>query len=356
MTPPPASHPAPTPADAVVIGAGPVGLWQVFELGLQEIQAHVIDALPHAGGQPRELYADKPIYDIPAVAVCSGAELTEALLRQAAPFKPQFHLGQLVESLQRQPDGRWLLGTDRGLQLLARTVFIAAGVGAFVPKRLRIEGLAAFEHRQLFYSLPDAPAWAGRHVVIAGGGDVALQAAIQLASATTDAPASLTLLHRRDSYQAEAPAIERVQALAREGRLRLRTGQVSGIEHSGDQLTAAIVTGPDGADAPLPLQLLLVLQGLSPKLGPVADWHLAMERKQLVVDTEKFQTSEPGLFAVGDINTYPGKKKLILCGFHEATLAAYAAQPIVAPGQPLPFQYTTSSTRLHRLLGVGDPE
>ena len=338
--------------DAAIIGAGPVGLFQVFQLGLLEINAHVIDALPHPGGQPAELYADKPIYDIPAVPVCSGRELTDALMRQIAPFAPTFHLGQQVDTLQRQPDGRWRLGTDGGLALLARTVFIAAGVGAFQPKRLKLAGIEAFERRQLFYRVDDAARFAGQRLVIAGGGDAALEEAIRFATATEHAPASVTLLHRRDGFQAAPASVARVRALIDAGRLAFVVGQPSGFAQKDDRMTALQVIGPDGAEAPLPLDALLVFDGFGPKLGPVAGWQLALERKQLVVDTEKFQTSAPGVFAVGDINTYPGKKKLILCGFHEATLAAYAAQALVAPDRPLPFQYTTSSTRLHRLLGV----
>ncbi|MFT4194780.1 NAD(P)/FAD-dependent oxidoreductase [Ottowia sp.] len=338
--------------DAAIIGAGPVGLFQVFQLGLLEIRAHVIDALPHPGGQPAELYADKPIYDIPAVPVCSGRELTDALMRQIAPFAPTFHLGQQVDTLARQPDGRWRLGTDRGLALLARAVFIAAGVGAFQPKRLKLAGIEAFERRQLFYSVDDAARFAGQRLVIAGGGDSALEGAIHFATLAEHAPASVTLLHRRDGFQAAPASVARLRALVDAGRLAFVVGQPSGFAQADGRMTALQVTGPDGAEAPLPLDALLVFHGFGPKLGPVAGWQLALERKQLVVDTEKFQTSAPGVFAVGDINTYPGKKKLILCGFHEATLAAYAAQALVAPGRELPFQYTTSSTRLHRLLGV----
>ncbi|MCL1961421.1 MAG: NAD(P)/FAD-dependent oxidoreductase [Desulfovibrionaceae bacterium] len=339
--------------DAAVIGAGPVGLFQVFQLGLQEIRAHVIDALPHTGGQPAELYAGKPIYDIPAIAVCTGRELTDALMRQIAPFAPQFHLGHLVETLQRQPDGRWRLGAGGGLTLLARVVVIAAGVGAFQPKRLKVAGIEAFERRQLFYGVTDSARFAGQRLLIAGGGEPALDWAIRLATLTDQAPASVTLLHRRDGFQAAPASVERLRALQSAGRLRFAVGQITGFEQAGGRMTAAHVTGPDGALASLPLDALLALHGLSPRLGPVTGWQLALERKQLAVDTETFQTSEPGVFAVGDINTYPGKKKLIVCGFHEATLAAYAARAIVAPGEePPPLEYTTSSARLHRLLKV----
>ncbi|MFV0681576.1 NAD(P)/FAD-dependent oxidoreductase [Ottowia sp.] len=345
-----------TAVDAVVIGAGPVGLWQVFQLGLQGIHAHLIDALPHPGGQPTELYANKPIYDIPGLPVCSGQELTERLLQQIRPFAPTLHLGQLVETLARQDGGRWLLTTHTGTRLLSKTVFIAAGVGAFVPKRLNLPGLSAFEGSQLFHHLNDPAALADQRVLIAGGGESAVAAATQLATAlaaqTTPRPASVTLLHRRNSFQAAPALLEQMQALQRSGALGFVQGQIDSFATENDRLHSVQVLGPDGRTQTLPLDALLVLQGISPKLGPMADWPLAMERKQLAVNPETFETSAPGVFAVGDINTYPGKKKLIVCGFHEATLAAYAAQPLIAPDRPVPFQYTTSSTQLHRLLGV----
>ena len=342
----------PLETDAAIIGAGPVGLFSVFQLGLQELRTHVIDALPHVGGQPAELYADKPIYDIPAVPVCSGQQLTDALMAQIAPLAPTFHLGHQVEALERQADGRFLLATDRGLHLLARAVFIAAGIGAFVPRRLKVEGLDGFEGRQLFYRMAEVPPLSGQHVVVVGGDDGALQTASDLASATAPPPASVTLLHRRDGFQAAAPAAARLRALCDAGRLRFVVGQVAGLVQAAGRMTAIQVMGPDGSTRPLTLDVLIVQHGVSPRLGPITGWQLALERKQLVVDTEKFQTSEPGIFAVGDINTDPGKKKLIVCGFHEATLAACAARAHVAPDDELPFQYTTSSTRLHRLLGI----
>ena len=338
--------------DVAIIGAGPVGLFAVFELGLLEVSAHVIDALPQVGGQPGELYPDKPIYDIPGIPVCSGQELIDGLLQQIAPFKPRVHLGHQVNALQKQADGRFLLETDRGLALRAKVVFIAAGVGAFVPKRLTVEGIGAFEGRQLFYHVRDAESLASQRLVIVGGGDSALDWAVDLATRADRAPASVTLLHRRDAFQAAPATVARLRTLCDEGRLRFVVGQVDGVEQQAGRMTAIHVMGPDGETTPLPLDALLVFHGLSPKLGAIADWHLALERKQVVVDTEKFQTSEPGIFAVGDINTYPGKRKLILCGFHEATLAAYAAQRIVAPDREIPFQYTTSSTRLRGLLGA----
>ena len=342
----------PIETDAVIIGAGPVGLFAVFELGLLEIQAHVIDALPQVGGQPGELYPDKPIYDIPAVPVCSGQQLIDALMQQIAPFKAPMHLGHQVDTLQRQSDGRLLVETHKGLRLLAKTVFIAAGVGAFVPKRLKIDGLDVFDDRQVFYSVSEAAALKGQRLVIVGGGDSALDWAIYFATQPGPRATSVTLLHRRDGFQAAPATVARVRALCEAGQIRFVVGQVDGFEQQDDRLTAIRVLGPDGETRPLALDALLVFHGMSPRLGPIADWHLALERKQIVVDPEKFQTSQPGIFAIGDINTYPGKRKLILCGFHEATLAAYAAQAQIAPDRDLPFQYTTSSTRLHRLLGV----
>ena len=341
--------------DALIVGAGPVGLFQVFELGLLEIGAHVVDSLPQPGGQCIELYADKPIYDIPGLPATSGRELVDRLLQQIAPFKPPLHLDQEVSLLQRRPDGRFDVATRRGLQFIAKTVFIAGGVGAFQPKPLRVEGLAAFEGTQLHYRVDDPTRFAGRHVVVVGGGDSALHWANQLAEAGPQAAASVTLLHRRDVFQAEPAAISRMRALCEAHRMQFAAGQVSGIEVTDGRLTAIKVLGGDGVTRVMPLDELLVFFGLSPRLGPIADWGLALERKQLVVDTEQFETSEPGIFAVGDVVTYPGKKKLILCGFHEATLAAFGAVRHVFPDKAVHLQYTTTSPRLHQLLGVETP-
>ncbi|MDR7378100.1 thioredoxin reductase (NADPH) [Rhodoferax ferrireducens] len=333
---------------AVVIGAGPVGLFQVFQLGLLEVPTHVIDALPHAGGQCMELYPDKPIYDIPGTPATSGRALAASLLQQIQPFGALFHLGQLVSSIAKQADGRFLVSTDRGTQLLAPVVVIAAGVGAFQPRRLKLDGIDAFEGSQLYYH--QAPKEVtGQHLLVMGGDEAALRCALALAE--TDAH-SVTLLHRRDVLQAPTADIVEMQMLVQAGRMRFMVGQIAGFEADAGQLQALQISDVDAALHRLPVDAISVFQGLSPKLGPVADWGLAMERKQLQVDTARFETSEPGIFAVGDINTYPGKQKLIVCGFHEATLAAYAAAPLVFPGKKIPFQYTTTSPRLHQLLGV----
>lgn len=346
------SDPAPIETDAVIIGAGPVGLFQVFQLGLQGIHAHVIDSLPAPGGQPLELYADKPIYDIPAIPVCTGRELTDALLKQIAPFHAQFHLGQTVRVLQQRDDGRFDVATSQGTRFTSKTVFVAAGVGAFEPRTLKVEGLARFEGSQLFYRVSDAAGLAGRHLLIVGGDDTALDCALRFAADGPERAASVTLLHRRDVLQAAPASVARLHALCEQGRMQFVVGQVTGIRTLHERLSAAEITGTDGQVQALPLDAMLVLLGLSPKLGPIAEWGLDLERKQVRVNTETFCTRVPGLFAVGDINTYPGKKKLIVCGFHEATLAAFGAVAYLRPDDKTLLQYTTSSTVLQQRLGL----
>lgn len=341
------SSATPQSVDAVVIGAGPVGLWQVFQLGLQGIAAHLIDALPHVGGQCAELYGDKPIYDIPGISVCSGLELIERLQQQIAPFAPTLHLGQQVSALAAQDDGRLLLQTSTGLHLAARSVFIAAGVGAFVPRALKVEGLAPFEGSQLLYHPARLDAAAGRRVLVHGGDAAAVQAAIDCAPLA----ASVALLHRRDAFDAPAEALRQLQALRAAGRIRVATGQITGVQAGGGQLQGLHLLNPQGEPETLALDLLLAYPGISPRLGPIADWGLAMQRKQIAVDTATFATSVPGIYAVGDINSYPGKRRLIVCGFHEATLAAFAAAQALT-GHSGPLEYTTSSERLQRRLGV----
>lgn len=338
--------------DAVVIGAGPVGLFQVFELGLLDIRAHVVDALPYPGGQPVELYPDKPIYDVPGLPACTGQSLTDALLRQAAPFRPSLHLGQTVTGLNVEPDGRLLLSTSKGLRLLSRTVFIAAGVGAFEPRRVRLNDLDAFEGAQLHHFPPDPKAMAGEDVVVIGDTDIALQTALTLSERAPDAARSVTLVHRRDSFKANATLVQRLRERCAQGLMRFVAGQPVGIEASAGRLHRLQLELPDASKVWLTADQVLVLLGLSPRLGPVSAWGLDMERKLLRVDTESFATSQRGIFAVGDVNTYPGKRKLLVCGFHEATLAAYAAAAIVHPERPVVLQYTTSSSHLHALLGV----
>jgi thioredoxin reductase (NADPH) len=345
----------PIETDALIIGAGPVGLFQVFELGLLGIQAHVVDTLDHPGGQCAELYPDKPIYDIPALPVCTGRELVDRLLEQIKPLGATFHLCQQVASVQQREDGRFDVGTDKGQGFITKTIFVAGGAGAFQPRLLKVDGIAPFVGNQIFYSVKDPALFKGQHIAINGGGDTALDWALYFAQPGPHQAASVTLIHRRDGFQAAPAHVAKMKALCDDGQMQFNVGQITGFEAKNERLTHIHVTGMDGTTRTQALDALLVFFGLSPKLGPIADWGLSLERKQVVVDTEKFQTSVPGIFAVGDVNTYPGKKKLILCGFHEATLAAFAAAGIIFPHQPIALQYTTSSSKLHQVLGVQRP-
>ena len=340
--------PTPIDTDALVIGAGPVGLFQAFQLGLQGIDCHIVDALPHVGGQCAELYADKPIYDIPGIPVCTGRELVERLQQQLAPFKPTLHLGQTVEALHATADGHWSVTSQNGTTWIAKTVFIAAGVGAFVPRSLPIEGLQAHMGRQVWFGSQELPSFAGQHLLVTGDGDSALQTCLDAIGCA----ASITLMHRREHFSASAERVQAFQSAQAAGQIRFVAGQPTGVDTTADRLTDLRYLNSDGEEVSLPCDQLVMALGLSPKLGPVAQWGLDMERKQLQVNTETFATSAPGIFAVGDINTYPGKKKLILCGFHEATLAAFGAAAYLWPQDKTLLQYTTTSTTLHKRLGL----
>ena len=345
--------------DAVIVGAGPVGLFQVFELGLLEIKAQVIDSLAYPGGQCIELYPDKPIYDIPAVPMCTGKELTDNLLRQIEPFGASFHLGQEVTVVQKQDDGRFFVETSQGTQFLTRTVFIAGGVGSFQPRTLKLDGVEAFEGTQVHYRVKDPAQFAGKHLLIIGGGDSALDWALNFCAAHADGnphkAASVILVHRRDGFRAAPANVAKMRELCDAMEMQFIVGQATGIDVADGQLSGVKITGNDGITRVVPCNQVLAFFGLSPKLGPIADWGLALERKQVVVDTEKFETSVPGIFAVGDVNTYPGKKKLILSGFHETALAAFGAAPYVFPDKRIHLQYTTTSPKLHKVLGVESP-
>ncbi|MBM3386706.1 MAG: NAD(P)/FAD-dependent oxidoreductase [Betaproteobacteria bacterium] len=334
--------------DALVIGAGPVGLFQAFQLGLQGIACHLVDALPHVGGQCTELYADKPIYDIPGIPVCTGRELVERLQQQLAPFPPHYHLNQSVEALQACADGRWSVRTNTGTHWHANTVFIAAGVGAFVPRSLPIEGLAPHMKRQIWFGSQPLPDFSGQHLLITGDGDSALQCGLD----ALEAAASVTLMHRREQFSAEPARVQAFQAAQASGRVRFVAGQPTALVTDGERLSALHYLNAEGQELTQPCDHLIMALGLTPKLGPVAQWGLQIERKQVVVNTETFATSAPGIFAVGDINTYPGKKKLILCGFHEATLAAFGAAAHLWPQDKTLLQYTTTSRTLHKRLGL----
>ena len=341
----------PLEIDALIVGAGPVGLFQVFELGLLEIKAHVIDSLKVVGGQCVELYPDKPIYDIPAVPICTGQELTDNLLKQIEPFSPTFHLGQEVSVVERREDGRFFVETSLGTRFITKTIFIAAGVGSFQPRTVKVEGIDKFEGKQLFYRVKEPGRFHGRNLVIVGGGDSALDWALDLHGKAE----SIVLIHRRDGFRAAPASVAKMRDLCEQMEMQFMVGQIGGYEEKDGVLTEIKVTGGDGVTRRMPVDDLLVFFGLSPKLGPIAEWGLDLERKQIKVDTEKFETNIPGIFAVGDINTYPGKKKLILSGFHEAALAAFGAAPYIFPDKKIHMQYTTTSPKLHKVLGVESP-
>lgn len=336
--------------DVVIIGAGPCGLFQVFELGLLDLRAHLIDALPQIGGQCSELYPDKPIYDIPGFPTVGAQELVDRLMQQIKPFSPTFHLGQQVQTVAPQADGRFLVGTSAGTELLTRAVIIAGGVGAFQPVQLRLDGVERFENSQLFYRVKDPSLHHGKKVVVLGGGDSALDWALQMVGQA----AEVTLIHRSAAFKAAPASVSAFQAHVDAGRARLILGSVLGYDTTGERLSSLRVTAIDQTKHELATDHVLAFYGLSPKLGPIAEWGLTLNKHQIEVDTEKFETSTPGIYAVGDINWYPGKKKLILSGFHEAALAAFAIKHRLAPNEKVHLQYTTTSPAMHKKLGVPD--
>ena len=338
--------------EVVIVGAGPCGLFQVFELGLLGIKCHLLDSLAIPGGQCAELYPEKPIYDIPALPVCGAQELVDRLLEQIKPFGAEMHFGQQVNEVVKRADGRFDVRTAGGLEFDAGTIVIAGGVGSFQPRRLGVEGAEAFEGTQLFYRVKSAADFHGRHLVIFGGGDSALDWTLALA----DKAASLTLVHRRAEFRAAPASVAKMQELVAAGRMRFIVGTAQSVQTTGERLSAVSVKDAAGEVHELRADSLLAFFGLAPKLGPIAEWGLQLEKKALTVDTEKFQTSVPGIFAVGDINTYPGKKKLILSGFHEAALAAFGIQHYLYPAKRQFLQYTTTSPVMHQRLGVGEAD
>lgn len=334
--------------DTVIIGAGPCGLFQVFELGLLDIHTHVIDSLKHVGGQCAELYPDKPIYDIPAIPVCGAQELIDRLVEQIKPFKPEFHLGQTVTKLEHQEDGRFLLETSTGKQFNTATVILAAGLGAFQPRRLRARGAEQWEGKKIHYKISDPASLAGKNLMILGGGDSALDWTLELYGKANH----ITLVHRRAEYRAAPASVSKMKERGDSGNLEEFQGNVRAVfEHDGE-FGGLEINDPQGELHKVQVDEVFVFWGLSPNLGPIAEWSLDIEKRQVRVDTEKFQTSTPGIFAIGDINTYAGKKKLILSGFHEAALAAFGVQQHIHPEQKVRLQYTTTSPLMHQRLGL----
>jgi thioredoxin reductase (NADPH) len=333
--------------DAVIIGAGPVGLFAVFELGLVDIKAHVVDILDRPGGQCTELYPEKPIYDIPGLTIVMGQELTDKLMGQVKPFGAQFHFNQRVETLERL-DGGFRVTTDLGTTIEAKIVVIAAGGGSFTPKRPPLPRIEEYEGKSVFYSVRKMENFRGRDVLIVGGGDSALDWTLNLQPVAK----SITLVHRRPEFRAAPASVQKMMALVDSGDISFKLGQVTELHGEGGYLRSVTVKGANGTIFEQPTEIMMPFFGLTMKLGPVADWGIQLHENLVPVDTEKFETSEKGIFAIGDINTYPGKLKLILSGFHEAALMAQQAYKYVYPDKKLIFQYTTSSSSLQKKLGV----
>ena len=338
----------PIETDVVIIGAGPVGLFAVFELGLNDMKSHLIDILDRPGGQCAELYPEKPIYDIPALPSVTGQGLTDRLMEQIKPFHPVFHLSQMAESLKKTEDGRWHVTTDGGTSIIAKVVVIAAGGGSFMPKKPPIAGIEAYEAKSVFYAVRRMETFRDRSILIAGGGDSALDWTLNLQPMASQ----LQLIHRRDDFRAAPDSVMKMRELVATDKVKLHIGQIVGLEGEGGQLAGVRVKPDNGDDYVIQCDCMLPFFGLTMKLGPVANFGLNLTENLIPVDTAKFQTSEHGIFAIGDINSYPGKLKLILSGFHEAALMAQEAFRIVHPTARYRFQYTTSSSSLQEKLGV----
>lgn len=334
--------------DAIIIGAGPVGLFAVFELGLLNLKAHLVDILDRPGGQCAELYPEKPIYDIPAWPIISGQGLTDRLMEQIKPFEPTFHFSQMVESLSKSEDGRWHVMTDIGTRITAPVVVIAAGGGSFVPKRPPLKGIEAYENTSVFYAVRKMQQFEGKRLVIVGGGDSALDWTLNLQPIAK----SVTLIHRRDDFRAAPDSVHKMKTLVADEKMRLMLGQITELHGDAPNLQAVSLKDDKSGITRIECDMLLPFFGLTMKLGPVATFGINLHENLIPVDTEKFETSEKGVFAIGDINTYPGKLKLILSGFHEAALMSQAAFRYCRPNDKLRFQYTTSSSELQKRLGV----
>ena len=334
--------------DALIIGAGPVGLFAVFELGLLDIKCHLIDILDKPGGQCAELYPEKPIYDIPALPVVTGQQLTDQLLEQIKPFNPEFHFNEMVEQIEKKDNNLWRLKTDQGTVFEAPVIIIAAGGGSFTPKKPPIKGIEEYEGQSVFYAVRKMEQFRDKNILIAGGGDSALDWTLNLHSVAN----SLSLVHRRDDFRAAPDSVNKMRTLVNDNKINLHIAQPVALHGSNGQLEGVTLKSKDKGEFDVACDCLLAFYGLTMKLGPVANFGLNLHENLIPVDTEKFETSTPQIFAIGDINYYPGKLKLILSGFHEAALMAQQAFRYIHPDKKLRFQYTTSSSNLHEKLGV----
>lgn len=334
--------------DVLIIGAGPCGLFAVFELGLLDMKVHLVDILDKLGGQCAELYPEKPIYDIPGIPLVTGQGLTDSLMEQIKPFNPTFHLSEMVDSIEKIGDPLFRVTTDAGKVFETKVVVIAAGGGSFQPKRPPVPGIEAYEGTSVFYAVRKMEEFRGKDLLIVGGGDSALDWTLNLQPIAR----RVTLLHRRDDFRAAPHSVEQMRSLVASDKMDLRIGQVTALEGEGGKLSAAHIKGNDGETVKVKCNTILPFFGLTMKLGPIANWGINLDNNLIPVDTEAFETNVPGIFAIGDINTYPGKLKLILSGFHEGALMAQKAHRYVYPDKRLVFQYTTSSSSLQKKLGV----
>jgi len=334
--------------DVLIIGAGPCGLFAVFELGLLDMKVHLVDILDKLGGQCAELYPEKPIYDIPAIPMVTGQGLTDALMEQIKPFNPTFHLNEMVETIEKIGDPLFRVTTDAGQVFETKVVVISAGGGSFQPKRPPVPGIEAYEGTSVFYAVRKMEQFRGKDLLIVGGGDSALDWVLNLQPIAK----RVTLLHRRDDFRAAPHSVDQMRALVASGKMDLKLGQITALEGENGMLSSATVKGADNETFKIDCNTMLPFFGLTMKLGPVANWGVKLENNLVSVDTEAFETDVPGIFAIGDINTYPGKLKLILSGFHEAALMSQKASRYVYPDKRVVFQYTTSSSSLQKKLGV----
>lgn len=338
--------------EAVIVGAGPCGLFQIFELGLLGIKCHIVDSLPGIGGQCSVLYPDKPIYDIPGYPIVGAQQLVDALAEQASPFEPGYVLGEQVTHVSKRDDGRFDVSTSGGSEFDAGSIVIAGGLGSFDPRPLRTRGADRYRGMNLHYHVEDKEKFRNKKVAILGGGDSALDWVLELHGIARQ----ITLVHRREAFRAQPVSVQRMKEIAarRDGSLQYHIGRIEKIIEQNDELKGIRVVsfGPDPAATEVQFDELLVFYGLSPNLGPIAKWGLQVDRKTIKVRTEDSQTSEPGIFGVGDIVTYPGKKKLILCGFHEAAMAAFGVQHYLYPEIKQRVQFTTTSPIMHKRLKV----
>lgn len=323
--------------DILIVGAGPVGLFAVFEAGLLKMRCHILDVLPYPGGQLAEIYPKKPIYDIPGYPSVLAGDLIQNLMQQINPFSPGFTLGERAETLEKHADGRWCITTDHGTQHIAPVIFIAGGLGCFEPRKPPIANIEYYEDKGVEYFVRNPEFYRNRRVVIAGGGDSALDWTVFLA----DIVQHITLVHRRTEFRGAPDSVEKVMELAESGRIRLITNaQITDLKGT-DRLTDVTITHDTEGIFDLPVDHFVPLFGLTPKLGPLGEWGLQLDKNAIEVNTLDYATNVPGIYAIGDINTYPGKLKLILCGFHEATLACQSAFKWVFPDKKLSFKYTT---------------